>query len=221
MLIITGHYGSGKTEFVVNYAMQMAKKNNQKIAVVDLDVVNPYFRSREKATLLEENGIEVLGSSLGNQHQSLDMPALPAEINKYIENPAIYSIFDVGGDGEGARVLSRFSDKIKNAGYDMYIIVNANRPMTDHADKVISYISDIQRQSRLTINGLINNTHLIRETSEEDILRGYELVKNVSIKTGIPIIFNVIPNYLKIQNIHSKIDKVFILDELYMRPEWL
>ncbi|MFA0816085.1 MAG: hypothetical protein ACC608_09900 [Anaerofustis sp.] len=221
MLIITGHYGSGKTEFAVNYAMKQSKEQGEKVALIDLDIVNPYFRSREKALLLEKNGIEVLGSSLGNKQQSLDMPALPGEINKYIEDQSYDSIFDVGGDGEGARVLSRFSEKIKSVGYEMLLVVNANRPMTATSDQVIAYLRDIENQSRLRISGLINNTHMIRETTEADIMKGYDLCMEVSAKTGLPVVFNVVPNYLKIQNIHSKIDKVFILDELYMRPEWM
>src|SRR5665647_2320734 len=103
--IITGHYGSGKTEFCVNYALQKAKENI-KVAIVDLDIVNLYFRSREKREILEHAGMEVLGSSTGRDNLSADLPALPPEINKYIETDEFFTIFDVGGHGAGARAVS-------------------------------------------------------------------------------------------------------------------
>ncbi len=218
--IITGHFGSGKTEFCVNYAMQKAKED-LKVAIVDLDIVNLYFRSREKRELLEHAGITVVGSSTGRDNLSADLPALPAEINKYIESDDTFAIFDVGGDGTGARVLSRYSEKIRSRDYDMYVVINANRPATADVQGVISHIRDIEMQSRLSVNGIINNTHMLRETTFDDILKGIDLCEQAAAKTHLPIVFNVVPKYLKIQNIHSKIDKVFLLDELYMRPKWL
>jgi hypothetical protein len=218
--IITGHYGSGKTEFCVHYAIR-ATNTYQKVAVVDLDIVNPYFRSREKKDLFSEYGIEILGSSTGIENLSADLPALPPQIEKYLQTDDYFAIFDVGGDGEGARVLSRYAKKIINHGYDMYLVVNANRPGTAKPDQVIQYINDIEAQSRLTVQGLINNTHMLHETTLEDITRGYGVCTNVAMQTGLPILYNVIPAYLKNEIIHSTIENVFILDELYMRPEWL
>ncbi len=218
--IITGHYGSGKTEFCINYALR--KSNEEiKVAVVDLDIVNPYFRSREQRELLEKHNIDVVGSSTGRDNLAADLPALPAEINKYLESPELFTILDVGGDGAGARVLSRYSHKIILREYDMYMVVNANRPFTADIEGVTDYISDIEGQSRLKITGLINNTHMLRETTAEDIFKGAELCEAVGEEAGIPVVFNVIPNYLKNDAFHSKIKNVFILDELYMRPNWL
>jgi hypothetical protein len=149
------------------------------------------------------------------------MPALPPEINRYIETDAQFTLFDVGGDGAGARVLSRYSPKIILRDYDMYIVINANRPATSNEEGVLSYIKDIEFQSRLKINGIVNNTHMLRETTEEDIVKGAGLCGKISRLTGLPIVFNVVSKCLKIQNICSKIDKVFFLEELYMRPDWL
>lgn len=218
--IITGHFGSGKTEYCVNLAMKLADLG-EACSLLDLDIVNPYFRSRERADMLTAAGIHIVGGALGLKQDSADLPALPPEIYGLIDNTTDHVIFDVGGDPSGARVLSRFSDKISVRDYDMYAVVNANRPSTADAKSVISYIDAIEQSSRLKINGLINNTHMLRETELSDIERGMALCQSVSAERGIPIIHNVVPRYLKVQNIQCKIDDIFILDELYMRPEWL
>ena len=216
--IITGHYGSGKTEFCVNYALGAAKKNST--VLIDIDIVNPYFRSREQKELLQENNVHLVGGSGGLDNLSMDMPALPSEIYGHIDNRYSTVIFDVGGDANGARVLSRYSEQISKRDYDMYLVVNANRPFTSTKQQVLRYLNDINSQSRLNINGLINNTHMLRETSRQDILRGLDLCDEITVQTGIPLIFNVVPNYLNISNDERIIDKLFII-ELYMRPQWL
>ncbi len=218
--IITGHYGSGKTEVCVNLAMNYAKHDGGCI-IADLDIVNPYFRSREKDEMFEKAGIRLVANNLNMPNMTAEIPALSSELYGLIDNHEDKIIFDVGGDGNGARVLSRFAHLIEKRDYDMYIVLNANRPFTRDADSAISYISDINSHSRLNINGIINNTHLLRETTLEDIQRGEKLAREVSEKTGIPVIFNVIPGRLEEECINAGTDKLYILDTLYMRPDWL
>lgn len=221
LVIITGHYGSGKTEFAVNYAIKMLeqKNNYQNISLADLDIVNPYFRSREKKDFLEGLGIKVYGSSIENS--SLDLPAIPAEAMGIIQNKKIKAILDVGGDPVGARVLARFNELIKNADYDLFFVVNANRKETQNKDKTIQYLRKIEEISNLKVTGLINNTHLLKATTVEDIERGHELTKQVSWETDIPIIYET-----ALQNIVGSIsnqeikEKLFPIN-LYMREEWM
>jgi hypothetical protein len=214
--IITGHFGSGKTEFSVNYAINAALKN--RTILVDLDIVNPYFRSREQEALLKKNDVVLVGGSMGLGNVSADMPALPAEIYGHIDNRFDTVVFDVGGDANGARVLSRFSAQFNRRDYDLYMVVNANRPNTQTPEKVIQMLTMIAAQSRLKVNGLINNTHLLRETTIPDIEKGIRLCEAVSSETGLPIVFNVIPRFLDGDDV--KVTNKFVID-MFLRPEWL
>ncbi len=186
LTIITGHYGSGKTEFAVNYSIE-SLNYYQKVILADLDIVNPYFRSREKATFLKNMGIRVIGSSMMNS--SMEIPALTADINGAIDDKTSKTILDVGGDPVGARVLARYSNQIILQGYDMFIVVNANRPETQTAEAVKKYIRNIEFSSKLKISGIINNTHMLRSTSIDDLFRGHELCQIVSEETGLPVVY--------------------------------
>lgn len=218
LIIITGHYGSGKTEFAVNYSVKCAK-NNEKVNIADLDVVNPYFRSREKAEELAEKGIRVIGSMVGNS--TIELPSIPPEVRGMIEDEDAKTILDVGGDPEGARILAGYSSYIKEQDYEMLLIVNANRPQTKKLEDVLGYIESIESTSKLKITGLVNNTHLLKSTTVEDVLRGHKLVKEVSEATGLPIMCET-----AIKNVVDEIKqsykdlKMFPLD-LYMREKWM
>lgn len=199
--IIVGHYGSGKTEFAVNYAIKLSKeideinkktqadstnsKTLRRVAIADIDVVNPYFRSREKEDMLKGYDIESFSSILKNS--TLDLPAIEPGIVRPIYDERYEYIIDVGGDEVGARVLGRMSDDIKKYEYDMFMIVNKNREYTDEPQKVIQYIQDIESKSNLKVTGLVSNTHFLRETEEENIIEGISLVREVEKLTNIPI----------------------------------
>ena len=168
LTIVTGHYGSGKTEVCVNMAMKFAQ-NDEKCIIADLDIVNPYFRSREKDKEFEKAGVRLVANNMNMPNMTAEVPALSAELYGLIDNYEDRIIFDVGGDGNGARVLSRFAPMISKREYNMYIVINANRPFTKDRESAESYIAQINAHSRLQINGIINNTHMLRETSIDDI----------------------------------------------------
>lgn len=218
IVIITGHYGSGKTEFAVNYTIKM-KEQFEHVTLADLDIVNPYFRSRDKKLFLEEQGINVVDSSIKNT--TLELPALPAEIMGIIQNNQMKTVLDVGGDPVGARVLARFSEQIKNHDYDLFYVINGNRPETRKKEGVIKYLRAIEKTSGLKVSGLINNTHLLKNTSVQDVKFGHELTKEVSWETDIPIRYEA-----AIKNIADKItdkdiiEKIFPIN-MYMREEWM
>ena len=220
--IIVGHYGSGKSEFSVNYAMQLAKQNkdpNKKVAIADLDVVNPYFRSREKEDFLAQIGVESFSSPLKNS--TLDLPAVSAEIRKPVIDETYEYVMDVGGDDVGARVLGSIKDIMKKSDYDMFLVINANREYTTNADEVIRYMHSIMGASGLNITGLINNTHLLWDTRIEDILKGEKLAKEVSEKTGIPLKYTVYPSYLDISTIKDEISSEIFTVDMIMREKWM
>ena len=157
--IITGHYGSGKSEFSVNYALKLRGEIEGRLAISDLDVVNVYFRSRGMKDLLEEKGIHVIASSV--DAPTLDIPALSAEIHTPLLNKDYNNIIDLGGDKVGATVIARYRDMIDDEDYDMFFVVNANREKTQTAEEVMGYIDEIEAASKLKVTGLINNTHML------------------------------------------------------------
>lgn len=216
--IIVGHYGSGKTEFSVNYATKLAVEG-RKVAIADLDVVNPYFRSREKQELLENKGIMVIGSSLG-LNTGVDLPAISSSVLTPIQNKSYDVVLDVGGDSVGARVLARYHGYFKEENYDMFCVINANRTGTQNVDASIEHIRAIEKVTGLKVTGLINNTHLLRETSLDDVLKGNEITQRVSRKLDIQIKYVVAIK--GIANIISKdIDGEIFPIDMYMREDWM
>lgn len=215
--IITGHYGSGKTEFSVNYVISLAR-SGKKAAIADLDIVNPYFRSREEKGHMERLGIRVVAPE--GKFINADVPALPADIYTLLQDKSYEVVLDVGGDAAGARALGRYYDYFKNGDYDMFIVVNANRPNTGNPQRAIEYIEEIERAARIPATGLINNTHMLRETSLEDVLRGQRVVEEVSRQKGLPVKYICAIEKIAEQIPKNLTGEIFPI-KMYMRPSWL
>lgn len=216
--IIIGHYGSGKTEFSVNYAMKLKQASSSKVAIADLDIVNVYFRSREKQVMLEEQGIKVIASSIAGN--ALDLPAVAADIITPLEDKSYEYVIDVGGDSVGARVLGRFKNYIEDGDYDMFMVVNANREQTMDLEGIKRHKETIEATSRLRVTGFINNTHLIRETTLEDVLKGDKLLKEASKELGIPIRYVSAMSHIASQIPDEVSGEILALD-LIMRDQWM
>ena len=183
--LFIGHYGSGKSEVSINYVIKLREQVDGEVALADLDVVNVYFRSREKKDLMKELGITPIDSSI--ETNTLDVPAVSAEVMRPLHNKTSNYVLDVGGDNVGGRVVGRFAEHFNSDEYDMFFVVNANREKTQTAQEVLGYIDAIEASSKLKVTGLINNTHLLRETTVEDVLKGQEVVREVSKIKNIPI----------------------------------
>lgn len=183
--VIAGHYGSGKTEFAVNLALLEAARG-RRVALVDLDVVNPYFRSRERADLLEAAGVWVISSSLGHT-AAIEAPAISPQARAPIGDPAWDAIVDLGGDAPGARVLAQFRADLVRRGYELLVVVNAHRPETADAAGVRRHLTQIEAATGLAASGLVSNTHLLRETTTADVLAGLALCRQVAASAGLPI----------------------------------
>ena len=184
--IFTGHFGSGKTEVAVNYAIKLSEMYN-KTAIVDFDIVNPYFRTADVRSELESRGIKVLAPLYANTN--VDVPSLPPEINMLFENKDYHIVFDVGGDDLGAKVLSRYNTEILEDDSEMYFVINTRRPMTLSDMGIEEMVRDIEASSRLKIDWLVNNTNLLGETTPEVIREGGKIIQKVSEKLGIPVAF--------------------------------
>lgn len=184
--IFTGHFGSGKTEVAVNYAIKLSEKYD-KTAIVDFDIVNPFFRTADVRHELEGRGIKVLAPMYANTN--VDVPSLPPEINMMFENKDYHIVFDVGGDDLGAKVLSRYNAEILQDDSEMYFVINTRRPMTLSDIGIEEMIRDIEASSRLKVDWLVNNTNLLGETTREVIHEGGKMIEKVSDKLGIPVGF--------------------------------
>jgi hypothetical protein len=220
---ILGHYGSGKTEFALNLAFR-AKDEGKDVVLCDLDIANPYFRSREYQDLLEEKGIRVYSNSFGYDI-SEDLPAVSASIKVPLQNKKYTGILDVGGDDLGSRVLNQYHAYLKAEDTDLYCVINGNRPETDSLEGVMKHIRSIEEEINLKITGLVSNTHMANWTTIEDLLKGVDLCKNVTEQTGIPLIYTMaiddfveeLSQAIKEKNIQGTVFPV----KLFARPHWL
>lgn len=217
-----GHYGSGKSEFSVNLAIKLAETEN-KLAVLDMDIANPYFRSRERQQMLEDLGIEVIFNHYGFDIAE-DLPAISARVRAPLENPEFTTIVDVGGNDSGARIINQFHKYFEPEDTERYLVVNANRFETDTLEGAMYHLEQIQNEIQLPINGFINNTHMLSETTAEDVVRGHKLCKELSEQTGIPIVWDTCNEKFvdRLAEIAEDYDEynVFPL-KLQLRPSWL
>ncbi len=216
--LFTGHYGSGKSEVSINYVTKLREVVDGEVALADLDVVNVYFRTREKKDLMKQLGITPIDSSI--QTTTLDVPAVSAEIMRPLHDDKINYVLDVGGDNVGGRVVGRFAKHFDLDNYDMFFVVNANREKTQTTEEVLGYIDAIQATSNLKVTGLINNTHLLRETTVEDILKGQEIVKEVSKIKNIPIKYVCCLESI-VDELPKDIEGDILPIKLYLREEWM
>ena len=185
LTIITGHYGTGKTELAVNLALALAEEG-ARVALADLDNVNPYFRSRERRALLAEAGIRLIATS--QACTDADIPSVPAELLAVLEDRTLRGVLDIGGDPVGARVLARFQPQIVREDYQLLCVLNANRPEVRTAESAAACLRSIEATTGLTCSALVNNTHLCGETTESEIRKGAALAVEVSRRTGIPVL---------------------------------
>lgn len=188
LTIVTGHYGTGKTEFSVNLALALAGEG-ERVSLADLDIVNPYFRSRERRASLEEAGVRLIATS--QACSDADVPALPAELLWVLEDRTVRGVLDIGGDPSGARVLARYRPKLEREDVQLLYVVNANRPEVRTPEASAACLRAIEAVTGLRCGGLVNNTHLCGETTPEEVRRGAALAEEVSRLTGVPVLCHI------------------------------
>lgn len=184
--IFVGSFGSGKTEIAINYSIYYRKKHNQ-VAIVDLDIVNPYFRTREAKDTLTLKGIKVISPE--GKMTYADLPLISPEIKGLIQNPDYCVILDVGGDSVGTVVLGNFRHFIKDLDYEMLLVVNSYRPFTQSISQIKQMAQEIENSSRLNISGIMSNPNLGVQTDEDIIKKGHILIKQAAQKLKMPIKF--------------------------------
>lgn len=214
--IFMGHFGSGKTEISINYAINLAKEE-KKAAIVDLDIVNPYFCTRGMKKELEEKGVRVI--SADPNLSNAELMVVPAEVLSVFNDKSYDVVFDIGGDDQGAIVLGQYNRYFKEEPYDLYFVINNNRPLTSNDIDTEDYIRAIEAVSRLKVTHLISNTNMSYETTVEDILRGDEEVSKLSKKLGIPYKYTVCTRDL-VDKIEGKVKGEILPVDIYMKPPW-
>ena len=184
IVVVVGNYGSGKTEISLNLALKYAQRGEQ-VTLVDLDIVNPYFRSSERTDLLEAHGIRVYAPSFAMT--TVDVPSLPAEIQAVFADKSRRVIFDVGGDDTGAAALGQYKPYFDQEDVEVLFVVNAFRPLSGDADSVCDLLLRVAGRSRLTPTALLNNANVSWQTEGEDLARGEELLREVSARLQLPV----------------------------------
>jgi len=186
LLLIVGNYGSGKTEVAINLAIYQ-KKQGYDVVLADLDLVNPYFRTREVKAPMKKLGIDIILPP--SHYLQSDLPILSPAIGGLISNPKEVSILDVGGDAAGATVLGALKDVLINQPYQMIQVLNPNRPDTSDLKGSLRIFNEIQNQSGLKITGIAGNANFIDDTISETIIEGYQFAEAFANEVNLPLLF--------------------------------
>ncbi len=215
--IFSGHYGSGKTNVAVSFA-KLLKSQQRDVAIYDLDIVNPYFRTIDAEKELSLGGVELVVSPFAETN--VDIPAMNAKSYQMLADKSKYAVIDLGGDDRGALAMGRFSSNLKEEdNYDFLLVLNKYRPETRDVDGVKAIIKEIEFASKIKFTGIVNNTNLGSETTEEIILEGYEFAKQVAKETGLEIKFTSVEKRLY-DKIKNKIEKLISVD-LIKYGDWM
>lgn len=184
--IFTGHFGSGKTEIALNYAINLAK-SGKKTTIVDCDIVNTYFRTLDAKKELEKCNVKVIAPIFANTN--LEMQMMTSEILSVFEDRESEVVFDVGGDEDGAFALGAYKKFFDREGYEMYFVVNTFRPLTQKCEDILVYMNEIENASRLNITHIVNNSNLAQDTNEQNLAHGDGEVRKICEKTQIDYAF--------------------------------
>ena len=185
LTLFAGHYGSGKTNIALNYARWL-KHAGYPVTIADLDIVNPYFRTKDSEAALAEEGIRLIVSEYANSN--VDLPAMPKEIYGLVADPDTYGVLDIGGDDRGALALGRYVPAIREENnYEMLFVVNKSRPLTRTVSDTLDVMREIEEACALPFTAIVNNTNLGLQTTAEDVLRSMDYASELSRVTGLPL----------------------------------
>lgn len=216
--IVTGHYGSGKSEFSISLAL-LLREHHEAVCLVDVDVVNPYFRSREQRALLEKQSIAVIANQL-EVDRGVDLPALSPKMYAPLQDRTTFTVVDTGGDPVGARLLGSFRRMLDPFETEVLCVVNGSRPDTTDAHGVVTMIRGIEGASGLTVTGLVNNTHMLEHTDPEHLMHGERLCREVHQETGIPVKFTGVPAHLS-ESVPQEVQGEPVPIRMYLRETWM
>jgi len=214
--IFSGHYGSGKTNIAVNFAINLAKDKTERITLYDIDIINPYFRTTDSIDFLTSAGVKLISSEFANTN--IEGHTLPVEVLSAFDNPGDREIFDIGGDDVGALALSRYSSWFKNTIYDFLFVFNQKRPLSSSAETAYEIFLAIEKTSTMNFTGIINNTNLGNETTPDIIEKSVAYVDELSYLCDLPIVFTTVRRDL-VPAVDNIIENIYPID-IYIKPNW-
>lgn len=188
--VFAGHYGSGKTNIAVNYSALIREATGKKVALADLDIVNPYYRAKDSTDRLEKLGIRMISSPFANSN--VDLPALPSEAYSIIDDEETFAVCDVGGDDRGAYALGRYREGILKGDYEMLMVVNMYRPLTRTVEEVLEMKAEIEAAAGIPFTGIVNNSNIGPLTTKEDVVKSFDFIAEISKETGLPLRFTAV-----------------------------
>ena len=207
--LFCGHYGSGKTNLAVNWALRL-RAEGLPVALADIDIVNPYFRSKDSEKELAAAGVRVIALPFANT--SVDLPSLPSEVYGLVQRRDVYAVMDIGGDDRGALALGRFAPYIAEENdYELFFVVNFYRPLTRTAEEALEVMEEISAVCPLRFTAIINNSNLGEATTPADIEKTVSKAQKLSALSALPIAFTAVdarlsgqvrvenPFYIKLQ----------------------
>ncbi len=208
LTILCGHYGSGKTNVAVNLAFKLCEQHDR-VTVADLDIVNPYFRTKDSMREFDERGIRLICSAYANSN--VDIPALPQELYSVTDDKDQTVVLDIGGDDRGALALGRLAPQIKAEGnYAMLMVINRYRPLTPDVPSTIEVMREIDTACGIPFTGLINNSNLGEETTADDVLSSMTYADEVAKATRLPLVMTTVKDTLY-DELKGQIDNLFAL----------
>lgn len=214
--IFAGHYGSGKTNIAANYAIKL-REEGKAVSIADLDIVNPYFRSKDAKEMLESKGIRFISSPYANSN--VDTPALPADAYSITADKSRYAVVDVGGDDRGALALGRYVPGIlEENDYEMLFVINKFRPLTSDVPGTLEVMQEIETACRMKFTGIVNNSNLGEDTTAEDVLESQAYADSIAEACGLQIRMTTVSAKLY-DELKSKINNLMPLN-LYIRQSW-
>ena len=206
--ILAGHYGSGKTNIAVNLALSM-KKDGYDTVIADLDIVNPYFRTKDSLERLNEAGIKLISSEYANSN--VDIPAIPQEMYSVIDDKEKYYIIDLGGDDRGAYAMGRYADRIKEEGsYEMLFVFNMYRPLTPDAESALEVMREIEEASKVKFTAIVNNSNIGELTDGKAVTASFGECERLSALSGLPVKFITVNEKLY-DEVKNEAENVFSL----------
>ena len=209
VILLSGHYGSGKTNIAVNLALHL-KQFRERVALADIDIVNPYFRSRDSAKELEAAGVRLISSAFASSN--VDLPALPQDVYAITDDRGMAAVIDVGGDDRGALALGRWRDAIlEEDNYEMLLVINRFRPLTRDTASTLEVMSEIEIAARMRFTGIVNNSNLGNETTTQTVLSSVKYAEEIAAATGLPIKMTTVRRDL-MPALEGKIDNLFPLE---------
>lgn len=215
--LFAGHYGSGKSNAAINFAL-LLREQHENVMIADLDIVNPYFRTKDGEQVLTEKGIRLISSRFANSN--VDTPALPAETYAILDNKEAYGVMDVGGDDRGALALGRYvPGLLEENNYDMLLVINRFRPLTQNVDDTEGIVREIEYAAGMQFTGIVHNSNLGAETTAQDVLNSVEYAEDVAKRLHLPIRMTTVDEKIY-PELEGKIDRLVPI-RIYVKQSWM